>query len=392
MELVSKAKCSHALGGFYPHLKTLLSIPSITPSDNGCQEYIQTTLEGLGFECRRFFSHGVSNLIARLGHGPTRVAFSGHTDVVPVGDKDAWLTDPFAGEIMGDEIVGRGVADMKGGIAAMLAAVEARAHTLDLSRFSVYFLITSDEEGEADFGTKEIMAYLKSQDELPHLCIVGEPTADKATGDVIKVGRRGAISADVIVSGKQGHVAYPQFAENAAHKVCELGKVLTSLTWDSGSCDFPGTSLQITGIDTGQWTDNIIPGRCTLSFNVRFSHKYSEQDVKNIVEQALTQCIAGIEISWSRSCTPYFTSSRPHEGISLVKEVEQAVYQVTQRFPRLSTSGGTSDGRFIASESCQVIELGVPNSTIHQINERVKVADLQTLERLYTHLLKRLEI
>jgi len=374
----------------YQHIKSLVTKPSVTPDDQGCQHYISEKLTDLGFHCHHFHTNGVSNLIATIGQGTTRIAFAGHTDVVPPGNLALWQEEPFSAAIVGDVVYGRGIADMKGGIAAMLSATEQIIHTLNLTDYQFMFLITSDEEGEAEFGTKSIVEYLTKQHLLPHLCIVGEPSASEQTGDVIKVGRRGAISAELTVTGKQGHVAYPQFADNAAHMAADIASWLNHLSWDEGSDDFPGTSLQITALDSGDWTDNIIPGQCQLSFNIRYSHKYNQQAIQERISNGLAQLPYTIEIEWLRPCLPYFTDNNYLHNTSLISAAEQAIVEVCHTFPRLSTSGGTSDGRFLASEHCQVVELGVPNKTIHQINERVPIKDLITLEAIYCKLLANL--
>lgn len=368
----------------WKNLEPLLAINSITLNDNGCQQLLAEKLNSLGFKCQPLSEHGVSNLIARIGDGNTRIAFSGHTDVVPPGELTAWHSPPFAPTIRNHKIFARGVADMKGGIACMLTAFSQIKAQLDLNKYSFYFLITSDEEGEAQYGTKSIVEVLKKQDELPHFCIVGEPSATNKTGDTIKVGRRGAISCQLTIGGKQGHVASPRFAQNAAHGGAKIAYQLSELTWDDGSYDFPGSSLQVTAIDTGKWTDNIIPGTTTLCFNVRYSHNYCEDKIKQRIEQHIANNTDNLNISfdWQRACTPYFNHQK-----SLIEKTEQAIYQTCRSFPKLSTSGGTSDGRFIASDSCQVIELGVPNNSIHQINEHVEIADLVSLETIYQKLL-----
>jgi len=371
----------------YQHIKSLVTKESITPDDHGCQQYLREKLTALGFQCHHFQAHGVSNLIATIGQGATRIAFAGHTDVVPPGHVALWDQPPFSAAIVDDVIYGRGIADMKGGIAAMLSATEQVISSLNLTDYQLMFLITSDEEGEAEHGTKAIVEYLAKQGQLPQLCIVGEPTASEKTGDVIKVGRRGAISAELTVTGKQGHVAYPQFGNNAAHMAADIASWLNHLSWDEGSDDFPGTSLQITALDSGEWTDNIIPGQCQLSFNIRYSHKYSQQDIQARISNGLVQLPYDIDIDWLRPCLPYFTDHQGEQETALISATEQAIFEVCHTFPRLSTSGGTSDGRFLANAGCQVVELGVPNKTIHQINERVRVEDLMTLTTIYQKLL-----
>ena len=387
------------------HLTQLLHRQSVTPNDAGCQQYLTRVFYQLGMDVETFEVEGVSNLIAKIGQGPTRIAFAGHTDVVPAYKPEAWLADPFTLHEQNGNIYGRGIADMKGGIAAFVAAFEQVLPQLDLQKYSFYFLITSDEEGEAEFGTKEIVARLKERGALPHLCVVGEPSSVETTGDVLKIGRRGAISGEITIAGKQGHVAYPQHANNASHKAMALGKWLTELSWDEGSADFPGSHLQITGLDSGTWTDNVIPGVCKINFNIRYSHKQTEAGIKRRIAEGLMQLkqvTTDIKVSWFRPCLPYFTSgaidavndavdnqeSNPLLcDIDLVAKAEQAIFDCTKRFPRLSTSGGTSDGRFIAAAGSQVVELGLPNHSIHQINEHVAKKDLFELQHLYSKLL-----
>ena len=368
----------------FRHLSQLLSKPSVTPDDFDCQQYIAKQLSAIGFQTEIFEINGVSNLIAKKGIGCTRVAFAGHTDVVPVGSAECWDWPPFLMTIDSGKVFGRGVADMKGGIAAMISAIEAVNDLINYDTHTFYFLITSDEEGEAEFGTKEIVKKLEERAELPDLCIVGEPSATSTTGDTIKIGRRGAISGELSIVGKSGHVAYPQYAENAAHIASKAAFLLSQLKWDQGSSDFPGTTLQITSINTGEWTDNIIPGSSTVSFNIRFSHKHSIASIKEKIESYLFDAVgANISFDWSRPCEPYFTNADTDETHQLIRVAEQSIHNVTGRFPKLSSSGGTSDGRFIAASQCQVIELGVPNYSIHQVNERVEIADLITLEKIY---------
>ena len=387
MTLTSSAQSLPKASSMLEHLDNLIARKSVTPNDAGCQPYLVNQLQAVGFNCHQFEINGVSNLVAKIGCGNIRIAFAGHTDVVPAGNTSLWQTAPFEGTIKDNCYYGRGVADMKGGIAAMLSAFSDVKHQLNLDKFSFYFLITSDEEGEAEFGTQEIVSYLSSRNELPHFCIIGEPSASEQTGDVIKVGRRGTISGEIALTGKQGHVAYPQHACNAAHKAAKVATILSELNWDQGSVDFPGTSLQVTGIDTGRWTDNVIPGQSQICFNVRYSHLQTETSIQQKILEALSYLGLEYEVQWLRPCLPYFTETEPNFGINLVSEVEKAIFDTCHLFPRLSTSGGTSDGRFIAQPQCQVIELGVPNHSIHQINEHVALNDLYKLEVIYQKLL-----
>lgn len=367
----------------------LMSRPSVTPKDAGCQEWLAKKLTSSGFTCHHVAINGVKNLVAEAGSGPVAIAFSGHTDVVPPGPLKQWRTDPFNPCIVGDELVGRGAADMKTGIAAMLAATERVLKTTGIApnkRFM--WLITSDEEGEAEFGSKEIKQFLdRSGIQLRH-CLVGEPTANVATGDAIRTGRRGAISGRIRVYGRQGHVAYPQFADNAIHTMARVIDRLNSIKWDAGSDDFPGTGLQITHIDSGEFTDNIVPATCTICFNIRYSHRFTRDSLNTVIER----CVAGIteqfDIQWQRACEPYFTEARGAQ--CLIAATERAICKNTGKFPVLSTAGGTSDGRFFAGPDTQVVELGVPNRTIHQVNERVRLSDVVTLESVYTDLLTEL--
>lgn len=366
----------------------LMSRASITPEDAGCQQWLIGKLHDLGFTCHQFEVSGVKNLVAELGEGSEVVAFAGHTDVVPPGPLDKWQINPFEPMVIGDELIGRGAADMKTGVAAMLAATERVLNNKMLRSKKYMWLITSDEEGEAEFGSKEIKKYLDKQDIQISYCLVGEPTAKLSTGDTIKVGRRGAISGRIHVYGKQGHVAYPQYAENAIHKMAKVIDAINSIEWDKGSDDFPGTSLQITHIDSGDFTDNIVPANCTICFNIRYSHKYNMESLEAMIHQRISRVVDRFELQWERPCIPYLTENKQHN--SLISAVERAIHKNTGRFPVLSTAGGTSDGRFFSNKHTQVVEMGVPNKTIHQINERIHVSDLVTLEDIYTDLLTEL--
>ncbi|WP_100641644.1 succinyl-diaminopimelate desuccinylase [Alteromonas facilis] len=366
--------------------KSLIQCPSITPNDAGCQRIIQSLLEPLGFHCETINVNGVSNLIARIGNGERHIAFNGHTDVVPPGPMDLWQCDPFAANIIGDSLYGRGVADMKTGVAAMLAACQQFDwHCLDPST-SFWFLITSDEEGEAEDGSKAIKAYLDNQGVQFDSVLIGEPTASAHTGDTLKVGRRGSLSGTLLLNGKQGHVAYPSKAINAALLAAHVAHELSELPFACGSEDFPGTSLQITQIDTGAFSDNIIPGRCTINFNVRYASDFTEGELQTLIMTAVERVTSHYSITWQRPCTAYLSQPRNSERC-LIRLAEQAIVDTTGRYPKLSTAGGTSDGRFFASEGTQVVELGVPNTTIHQVNERVPLVEIKRLQRVYSRLL-----
>ena len=373
------------------YAQALIQKRSITPDDAHCQTWIASKLEKLGFDTEHYQTNGVSNLIATRGNAGKIFAFAGHTDVVPAGELERWDVNPFDAEIRDDVLFGRGAVDMKTSLAAMLAAMEDVIKTGFQPKTKWQFLLTSDEEGEAEFGTKTIVQRLRQQKQLPDYCLVGEPTSEHQTGDVIKIGRRGAISGKLVVLGKQGHVAYAGKSRNAIHLASEIIYALEQIKWDEGSNDFPGTSLQVTHINSGDFTDNIVPGKCEICFNIRFSHRYELVDIQQKVQQQLAslplsqEVITYLTIDWQRHCTPYFTHNV--EGISLISVAEAAINKVTGVYPRLSTSGGTSDGRFLSSNHTQVLDLGLPNKTIHQVNERIAVEEIYKLYEIYKQIL-----
>ena len=368
--------------------EVLMARASITPQDAGCQSYLIYKLEKLGFFCEKYTINGVSNLVARWGQGTNHFAFSGHTDVVPPGPLDKWKSPPFSPVISKNKLYGRGAADMKTGIAAMLAATERTIASLDKEKVSFWWLITSDEEGEAEWGSKWIAEYLASKNVQLDMCLVGEPSASASTGDTIKIGRRGSLSGTIHIAGKQGHVAYPKTAVNAIHKASNVINALTQYPFDKGSDDFPGTTLQITHMDTGSFTDNIVPSAVRIEFNVRYSWQFNQNSLSVLLRSIINSIDTEAEVSFSRPCEAY--SSKPNSNAEhcLIACVEKAIKGATGRYPVISTSGGTSDGRFFASEHTQVVEVGVPNTTIHQINEHIHVSDLLTLEDIYTDILK----
>ena len=368
--------------------EVLMARASITPQDAGCQSYLIYKLEKLGFFCEKYTINGVSNLIARWGQGPNHFAFSGHTDVVPPGPLDKWKSPPFSPVISKNKLYGRGAADMKTGIAAMLAATERTIASLDKEKVSFWWLITSDEEGEAEWGSKWIAEYLASKNVQLDMCLVGEPSASASTGDTIKIGRRGSLSGTIHIAGKQGHVAYPKTAVNAIHKASNVINALTQYPFDEGSDDFPGTSLQITHMDTGSFTDNIVPGAVRIEFNVRYSWQFNQNSLSVLLRSIINNIDTEAEVSFSRPCEAYLSKPKSNAEHCLIACVEKAIKSATGRYPIISTSGGTSDGRFFASEHTQVVEVGVPNTTIHQINEHIHVSDLLTLEDIYTDILK----
>ncbi|MBT0585770.1 succinyl-diaminopimelate desuccinylase [Alteromonas oceanisediminis] len=367
----------------------LMARESVTPTDSGCQDFLARVLSSLGFDCMQTQVNGVSNLIARIGEGDQHVAFSGHTDVVSPGLDHEWYFPPFQPTIDSGVLYGRGAADMKTGVAAMLAACHSTQWRALNPDCSFWFLITSDEEGEAEFGSAWIAKWLAERDIQLNAVIVGEPTAIAQAGDAIKVGRRGSLSATITVRGKQGHVAYPHNTVNALHIAAKIATALSDISFEAGSADFPGTTLQVTHVDSGEHTDNIVPGCCHLRFNVRYADEYCAASLKAKLTEIVDQHAGQYDIAWERPCEPYFSHTRPGHDC-LVRHVEQAVHNVTGRYPLLSTAGGTSDGRFFAGSETQVVEVGVPNRTIHQVNECVDVIDIVSLTKIYQQLLSSL--
>ena len=360
-------------------LAKLISFQSVTPHDAGCQDYMIQALQDLGFTCQRFDNPPVANFFARLGHGAPLLIFAGHTDVVPIGERSKWRTDPFSLHEDGGLLYGRGSADMKGSLASMLIAASRFAKTYPNSAGSLGFLITSGEEGD-DFnlGTPFVMEQLQQQGIKPDFCVVGEPSSSTRIGDVIKIGRRGSLTATLTLHGKQGHVAYPHLADNPIHKIGPALVELTATTWDQGNAHFPPTSLQITNIQSGGQAGNIIPGELTLQFNFRYSTEQTAATLKQAVHACFTRHGLQPLITWRLNGEPFLTTSG-----RLLNSCVEAIHMHTRQKPELSTSGGTSDGRFIAPYGVEVIELGPINATIHQVNECVSATDLDILSAIY---------
>ncbi len=360
-------------------LKTLIQAPSITPNDAGLLDWLSSELGLMGFEIIRLPLNGVDNLIAVRHFLPGPVfAFAGHVDVVPAAGS-AWKAAPFSADIIEGAVYGRGACDMKGGIAAMLSACQklVNLHELSPLRGSFYWLITSDEEGEAEFGSKYLAQYLAENNITLDACLVGEPTSELRVGDAIKNGRRGAISARIQVRGKAGHVAYPQNTINAAHLAGQIVNALSSLPWEN---DQPGsaTTLQVTGINIPNVVDNLVPAKCEITFNIRYSHGYNSEEVIACIERCLSAWSHAFELAWERPCESYYTGE---QGAGcFLGLIEHAIFKCTGQYPQLSTAGGTSDGRFFSNSHTQVIEVGVRNHTIHQVNEHLPLADLDTIE------------
>ncbi|MDP2074297.1 succinyl-diaminopimelate desuccinylase [Hydrogenophaga sp.] len=372
----------------------LIARASVTPRDEGCQSVIAQRLEALGFRCETIESgpddFRVTNLWARLGTGqqPTLI-FAGHTDVVPTGPTTAWGSDPFAPTHRDGKLYGRGASDMKTSLAAMVVACEEFVAEHPRPSIDIAFLLTSDEEGPALDGTVVVCELLKQRGERLDWCIVGEPTSVERTGDMIKNGRRGTMSGKLTVKGIQGHIAYPHLAKNPIHLAAPALAELAATTWDAGNAFFPPTSWQISNIHGGTGASNVIPGTVVIDFNFRFSTESTpeglQQRVADILARHGLQVGSGYDIAWTLGGRPFLTPPG-----TLVEAVRSAIFAETGITTELSTTGGTSDGRFIAQVCPQVIELGPPNATIHKIDEHVAVADIEPLKNIYRRTLDNL--
>ncbi len=359
-------------------VKELISRPSVTPQDKGCQQLLIDTLEPHGFKADKLDFAEVENLWLRRGNEAPLFCFAGHTDVVPTGPLESWKFDPFTATEADGKLYGRGSADMKGGIAAFTAACERFVRDHPDHKGSIALLITSDEEGPAKNGTVKVVETLQARNEKIDWCLVGEPSSTQQTGDVIKNGRRGALGCKLKIIGKQGHVAYPQLANNPIHLAAPFLAELTAIEWDNGNQFFPPTSLQVANINAGTGASNVIPGTLEMDFNLRFSTEITPDEIKQKVQKLIEKHQFDYEIEWILTGMPFLTS----EG-DLVKATVAAIKEVTGIDTELSTSGGTSDGRFIAPTGAQVIELGPTNASIHQINECVGIEELDILEKIY---------
>lgn len=357
----------------------LLRRPSVTPDDEGCQAVLIERLEALGFHIEKLPFGDVDNVWAMRGHHGPVLAFAGHTDVVPSGPSTHWEFPPFEPCIDANGMLcGRGAADMKGSLAAMITAVERFVGQYPNHDGRIAFLITSDEEGPAIDGTRAVVEHLRETHDRLDYCIVGEPSSTQALGDVIKNGRRGSLGGVLRIQGVQGHVAYPHLARNPIHQALPALDALANEHWDHGNDFFPATSFQVSNIRAGSGATNVIPGEVDVVFNFRFSTEVTHEQLKARTIAILDAHGLEYQLDWTLNGTPFLTT----EG-ALVDAAIQGVEAVTGRRPTLSTSGGTSDGRFIATLGAQVVELGPLNDTIHKINERVRAEDLETLSRIY---------
>ncbi len=363
----------------------LIRCPSVTPVDANCQELMIQRLEAIGFHIERLRFGEVDNFWARRGTTEPVFAFAGHTDVVPTGTLSAWHSEPFQPEIRDGVLYGRGAADMKGSLAAMVVACEQFVANHPNHRGSIAFLITSDEEGVATDGTIKVVEHLEARQEKMTWCLVGEPSSTNTIGDVIKNGRRGSLNAALTVIGVQGHVAYPQLADNPIHRIAPALAELTAEAWDNGNAFFPATSFQISNINSGTGATNVIPADVKILFNFRFSTEVTAEQLKARSEAILQKHDLKYDIVWNLSGLPFLTAKG-----ELVAASVAAIKEVVGIDTELSTSGGTSDGRFIAPTGAQVLELGPINATIHKINECVNAADLDTLKEIYEGILVRL--
>jgi succinyl-diaminopimelate desuccinylase len=365
--------------------RALIERPSVTPDDQGCQHLLAERLQAIGFRIEHLRFDDVDNLWARRGDATPLFVFAGHTDVVPPGPLDAWDSPPFEPVIRDGLLYGRGAADMKGSIAAMVTACERFVAVHPDHAGSIAFLITSDEEGPCINGTVKVIEALQARDEQIDYCLVGEPSSKAQTGDTIKNGRRGSLNGILEIRGQQGHVAYPQLADNPIHKAAPALAELSTVEWDQGNEFFPPTSFQISNIRAGTGAENVIPGMLDILFNLRFSTESTTESIKSRVEDILTHHGLDYSLSWKLSGKPFLTPAG-----ELVDAARTAIKAVAGIDTELSTSGGTSDGRYIAPTGAQVLELGPVNATIHQINECVNVAELDTLSDIYEEILKQL--
>ena len=362
--------------------QALIARASVTPDDAGCLDMIVERLKPLGFVCERMDSNGVSNLWARRGSASPLVVFAGHTDVVPTGPLEQWQSAPFEPTIRDGALFGRGASDMKSSISAFVEAVRDFTNRHPDHGGSIAFLLTSDEEGPATDGTVKVVEALRDRGEKLDYCIVGEPTSVKRTGDMIKNGRRGSLSGELIVNGIQGHVAYPHLARNPVHEVAIAIAELAQIEWDRGNEYFPPTTWQISNINAGTGANNVIPGTARIRFNFRFSTASTVETLQTRVHGILDKHGVQYDLTWSYDGRPFLTAKG-----DLVDAVARAIRKETGIDTELSTTGGTSDGRFIADICPQVVEVGPTNATIHKINECIRLEDLEPLPRIYRQIL-----
>ena len=376
------------------NLQTLIRCPSVTPAEGGALTALQAMLEPLGFRVERMVATepgmaDVENLYARIGTEGPHLMFAGHTDVVPPGDEASWSHPPFAAEIAGGEMFGRGAVDMKGGIACFVAAVARHIEKHGPPKGSISFLITGDEEGPSVNGTEKLLKWAAAKGETWDACLVGEPTNPDLLGDMVKIGRRGSLSGKVTVFGVQGHAAYPHLADNPLRGLLPLSHALMDPPFDAGTADFPPSNLEVTSIDTGNPATNVIPEKASFAFNIRFNDTWSAETLQAEIVRRLNAAAADLTLRPGRAPIKYQIAwgERPSHVFltrnnALIASLSEAVETVTGRTPKLSTTGGTSDARFI-KDFCPVVEFGLVGQTMHMVDERVAVADLETLTQIY---------
>jgi succinyl-diaminopimelate desuccinylase len=382
------------------NLRQLIICPSVTPAEGGALSALEAMLAPLGFQVERMVAvepgtPDIENLYARLGTNGPHLMFSGHTDVVPVGDESAWSHPPFAAEIAGGLMYGRGAVDMKGGIACFAAAVARHIDRFGKPSGSISFLITGDEEGPAVNGTVKLLEWAHARGERWDACLVGEPTNPDSLGDMIKIGRRGSISGTVTVHGVQGHVAYPHLADNPVRSTLAMATALVGPPFDHGSDDFQPSNMEVTSIDVGNRATNVIPAKVTFAFNIRFNDLWTEDTLKAEILRRLDAAAADPALRPDRQAARYdlVWAERPSQVFltrddRLIASLSAAIEEVAGRVPKLSTTGGTSDARFI-KDYCPVVEFGLVGQTMHMVDERVSVADLETLTEIYENFLRR---
>ena len=365
--------------------KDLINRRSVTPEDAGCQDMMKNWLAELGFNNETMVFEDTTNLWSRRGNDGPVFCFAGHTDVVPSGPESAWQTPPFSATEIDGVLYGRGAADMKGSLAAMLTATRQFVNDYPDHHGSIAFLITSDEEGPFINGTTRVIDTLEARNEKIKWCIVGEPSSTDTVGDVVKNGRRGSLTGDLIVKGIQGHVAYPHLAKNPVHDASPALAELANAHWDNGNDFFPPTSFQISNIHAGTGAGNVIPGELHVCFNFRFSTEVTDRELIKRVEEILARHNLDYEIKWTFNGQPFLTDKG-----DLVEAAQKAISSEMDFDTELSTAGGTSDGRFIAPTGAQVVELGPVNASIHKIDEHVRIQDLYHLERIYYRIMEHL--
>ena len=363
--------------------KQLIARRSVTPADDGCQSLIAERLRGTGFRAETIATNGVTNAWLRRGTTAPVFAFAGHTDVVPPGPREQWSCDPFEPTIRDGMLYGRGASDMKSSLAAFVVAAEEFVGAHGSHRGSIALLLTSDEEGPATDGTVKVVDALRARGEQIDYCIVGEPTSVDALGDTIKNGRRGSLSGKLTVAGIQGHVAYPQLARNPVHQVAPALAELAAERWDDGNEFFPPTTFQVSNIRAGTGALNVVPGTCEIDFNLRFASVSNAKALMQRIESILRRHRLEYSLQWTVGAQPFLTSPG-----DLSTSITRAIAEVTGRNTNLSTTGGTSDGRFISTFCPQVIEFGPPNASIHKIDEHIAVADLEPLKNIYRRTLE----